>query len=123
MWSKYYQLKLSNIDNLIEDFSQLYLFGIPSALIIFSALYLPIKIPKLLVYLGDASYSIYLIHGTVLSLLIKIVLKLNQSELFSNLLGAIVLFMGTIIISCIFYSLIEKNLLKLLNKSYKKSLK
>ena len=116
LWSNYYQIKLSNDDNLTEDFNQLHLFGIPSALIIFSVLYLPIKVPKLLVYIGDASYSIYLIHGTVLSLLIKIVQKLNQSELFSNLIGAIALFMGTLIICCCFYSLIEKNLLRLLNR-------
>ncbi len=118
MWTRYYQFKLSTANILTDDIKQLYFFGIPAGLIIFSVLYLPITVPKLLVYLGDASYSIYLIHGTVLSILIKLVQISHQSEIFSSLGGSIILFLGTILISCCFYSLVEKNLLKLLNKIY-----
>jgi peptidoglycan/LPS O-acetylase OafA/YrhL len=118
MWTLFFNFRISDSNAFTGKIDRLYLFGIPAALIIFSVLYIPIKVPKLLVYLGDASYSIYLIHGTVLSLLIKLLLKLNLSELFNNFGGAIVLFTTTTLISCLFYSLIEKNLLKRLNRSY-----
>jgi exopolysaccharide production protein ExoZ len=103
-----------------SDMDRIYLFGIPSAFLIFGALNLPVAVPRLLVYLGDASYSLYLVHGTVLSFLIKIVLTLNQGTLFGSFAGAITLFVCTVIISCSFYSVIEKNLLQFLRKALKK---
>ena len=109
-------LVLFNIAPMIEkemnELSRVYLFGIPAALTIFGSLYLQLNIPRLLTYLGDASYSLYLLHGTVLSLLIKILDKLNLSLFFSNFYGAVSLFICTIIISSCFYSLVEKNLQK-----------
>ncbi len=115
MWSIFYQLRISNPDAFTGDMARVYLFGIPAAFLIFGALYLPVGIPWLLVYLGDASYSLYLVHGTVLSLLIKLVVKFNYEALFGSVAGAITLFIGTLFISCCFYSVVEKNLLKFLN--------
>ena len=100
------------IEKEMNELSRVYLFGIPAALTIFGSLYLQLNIPRLLTYLGDASYSLYLLHGTVLSLLIKILDKLNLSLFFSNFYGAVSLFICTIIISSCFYSLVEKNLQK-----------
>ncbi|UOA08554.1 acyltransferase [Methylobacter sp. S3L5C] len=116
MWSIFYQLKSSNAEAFTDDMARVYLFGIPASLLIFGALYLPMAVPGLLVYLGDASYSLYLVHGTVLSILIKIVLKSNYGTLFANFSGAIILFISTLAISCCFYSLVEKNLLIYLNR-------
>ena len=119
MWSIFYQIKSSDPSSFSGDIYTVYLFGIPAAFLIFGALYLPVAVPGLLVYLGDASYSLYLVHGTVLSLLIKVVTKFNHEAIFGTFLGAIALFIGTLFISCCFYSLVEKNLLKFLNHSRK----
>lgn len=119
MWVIFYQLKTLDVSIFSGDMARVYLFGIPSAILIFGALYLPSAVPQLLVYLGDASYSLYLIHGTVLSSLIKVVIKLNISSLFDNFSGATVLFIGTLIISCLFYSAVERPLLKFLNNPAK----
>jgi len=115
MWVIFYQLKTSDASVFSGDMARVYLFGIPSAILIFGALYLPSAVPQLLVYLGDASYSLYLIHGTVLSGLIKVVIKLNLGDFFDNFAGATILFISTIIISCCFYSAVERPLLKFLN--------
>ncbi|MCX7085678.1 MAG: acyltransferase [Methylococcales bacterium] len=116
-WLFYYQLKLDSSDLLDSDISRVYLFGLPAAVLIFGSLYLKNNVPKWLVYLGDASYSLYLVHGTVLSILIKIIIKFNLSSQFINFYGALSLFVTTLILSCCFYSFIEKNLIKLI-KSY-----
>ena len=120
-WSIYYHYKiiLPNTTVFNGDMARVYLFGIPAAFLILGATYLKVTVPRVLVYLGDASYSIYLVHGTVLSILIKFVNKFNQSDIFANFSGAIFLFLTTLVICCCFYSLIEKNLLKFINKSLK----
>ena len=116
MWAIFYHYKTSDVSFFTGEMTRVYLFGIPAALLIFGALYLPVTVSGLLVYLGDASYSLYLVHGTILSMLIKIVIKFNYETLFSSFFGAIALFIGTLFISCCFYSLVEKNLLQLLNR-------
>ena len=116
-WLFYYQLNLNHSNLLSNDISRVYLFGLPATVLIFGSLYLKNNVPKWLVYLGDASYSLYLVHGTVLSILIKIIIKFNLSSQFINFYGALSLFVTTLILSCCFYSFIEKNLIKLI-KSY-----
>lgn len=96
--------------------SRVYLFGIPATLLIFGSLYLRTAVPRVLVYLGDASYSLYLIHGTVLAILLKLVLKFNLGGIFGNLAGALVLFTATVVASAVFYSVVEKPLLKILSQ-------
>jgi len=118
MWIIFYKLKISDPSTFSGDMHTVYLFGIPAAFLIFGALYLNVAVPRLLVYLGDASYSLYLVHGTALSILIKIVTHFNQVLLFSSFWGAIALFISTLIISCCFYSLVEKKLLMFLNQMF-----
>lgn len=64
------------------------IFGIPSALIVIAAVGLESKtVPSLimqwLIYLGDASYSIYLVHRTIFAILDKILkgMKLNSDAI------------------------------------------
>ena len=118
MWSIYYQTKLSDSSAFAGDMYTVYLFGMPATFLIFGALYLSTTVPRLFVYLGDASYSIYLVHGTVLSILIKIVIKLNIAAFFGSFTGAIILFIATLLISCYFYSAVEKKLLNFLNSTF-----
>ena len=114
-WLVYYQFKINQSNLLNEDISRVFLFGIPSTLLIYGSLHSKINVPKWIVYLGDASYSLYLVHGTILSILIKILIKLDLAPHFNNFLGALSLFIYTLILSCCFYSLVEKKLLNFLN--------
>lgn len=65
--------------NTISQAKTVLFFGIPSALGIYGAAFLNPRVPKIGVYLGDASYSIYLFHVLFLSMLMKAagVLKLS----------------------------------------------
>ncbi|OAI04486.1 acyltransferase family protein [Methylomonas methanica] len=114
-WAYYYYLKLADSTVFEGEMARVYLFGVPAAILIFGALHISASVPRVLVYLGDASYSLYLLHGTVLSMLIKLVIKLNCGAIFSNFSGAVFLFVCTVLISCCFYSLVERNLLRFLN--------
>tara|TARA_R110002074_G_C12555300_1_gene667055 strand:+ start:8311 stop:9402 length:1092 start_codon:yes stop_codon:yes gene_type:complete len=59
-------------------------FGVSSALIIWSAVCIEnqvsIRVPRLFIVLGDASYSIYLIHFLALSLYAKILFRIDGED-------------------------------------------
>ncbi|MDD4914429.1 MAG: acyltransferase [Methylococcales bacterium] len=118
MWGLYYQNKTSIGDAFFDEMARVYYFGIPAACLIFGALYLSGAVPRVLVFLGDASYSLYLIHGTILSLLLKLVFKFNLQDSFAGFAGALALFAGTLLISGLFYRLLEKRLLGRLNRLF-----
>ncbi|MBD2345353.1 acyltransferase family protein [Anabaena subtropica] len=92
-------------------------FGIPSTFLVLGCASWEnrnnIQIPNWLVYIGDASYSIYLVHGFIINNLTKIVLKIypaiTQDILSLNILGFLLVFVATFI-GCIFYTYIEKPL-------------
>lgn len=93
------------------DLSRVVFFGLPASLIIMGTLHSSYKVPNTFIYLGDASYSIYLVHASVISILIKCLTLLGWGHMFSGFLGAIILIASTLIISCLFYSLVERRLL------------
>ncbi|WP_339266750.1 acyltransferase [Paenibacillus sp. FSL R5-0470] len=99
-------------------------YGIPSFLLIYGMVSYEvlkkIRIPKVFVFLGDASYSIYLIHYPLLSVLNKIFLKLNIYTTLGYLAATLLVILLTIIISCVFHTIIEKPLLNVLNRHVKK---
>jgi peptidoglycan/LPS O-acetylase OafA/YrhL len=111
-----FQLRTAGLEQYNDDMFRVGFFGVPAAILIFGVLYIPAVIPKLFVLFGDASYSLYLLHGSVLSVLLKIILMLNFATMFGNPAGAIFLFAVTLFVSCLFYSLVEKNLLVFLNQ-------
>jgi len=92
-------------------------FGFPAACLVYGLLGSKIPIPPYFVSLGNASYSLYLLHASVLSLLIKFVLLTRTSFLFSSFGGSLILFAATIAIASAFYLLIEKPLIRWLNKA------
>lgn len=104
----------------LVDLHRVIAFGIPSAFIIYGAVALEQKhniiIPKSLKYLGDASYSIYLTHYALLSAVNKVFVGLNLFNLLGNTLAITFIVLITVLSGCIFHSLIEKPLLKLLRK-------
>ncbi|MEH7107501.1 acyltransferase family protein, partial [Bacillus sp. JJ1764] len=108
-----------NKNNNFIDFHRVIEYGLPFVLIIYGLVSYEIekssKPPKLLVYFGDASYSIYLIHYPMLSVVNKIFLSANLYSTMGSVLGASVMIVITIIVGCVFHTVIEKPLLKFLN--------
>ena len=95
-------------------------YGIPSAIIIMSGAALEmtkaVMIPQFLLLLGNASYSIYLIHGFVINNLTKITIKLGIINFFTQnpLLFSVFAIMNACIavtVGCIIYHYVEKPLL------------
>lgn len=96
------------------------LFGFPSFLVILALVKMEIndtiQVKKIFLYLGDASYSIYLIHLPLVAAFYKIIAKLGINNslllaLLNWLLFAAVCFIGIII-----FLKIEKPLIKKLNQ-------
>jgi exopolysaccharide production protein ExoZ len=111
--------------NILPGFyNRVLLFGAPSFVIILALavyeLHYKVSVPKPLITLGDASYSIYLFHLPVLVACYKILgrLKIRQHTLlllFSCLIVITVTYLGIII-----YQKIEKPLIKKLNRIFLK---
>ncbi|WP_391120075.1 acyltransferase family protein [Psychrobacillus sp. L3] len=105
-------LELISLDRIIA-------YGLPFTLVIIGAASIAyqedVKTPKLLKYLGDASYSIYLIHLLFLNALIKIFGILKLPETIGYFLTMNLINLLTIIMSCVFYQLVEKPLLSGIN--------
>jgi exopolysaccharide production protein ExoZ len=85
-------------------------WGIPSALIIIGCVSYEldknVKIPKIIKYFGDASYSIYLIHGFAL-LAGHYVFKYLDLYRYGSL-SFLILAIFSLFCGCIFHSIIEK---------------
>jgi exopolysaccharide production protein ExoZ len=93
------------------------LYGIPSFLIVFSSslieLASPVSIPWLLLYLGDASYSIYLTNEIFIRVLIDIVTVCKVKTIVGSSLTLTIVVSLTILLGCLFYSFVERPVLKL----------
>lgn len=75
-----------------------------------------LRIPKFLNFLGDASYSIYLVHVPILSLALKICMRLNALRFVSVEVIYFVAFTGAIAGACLAHILIERPLLHFLRR-------
>lgn len=113
-----YTLSAINYYHKIFNISHVVTFGIPSVLLLLGFAYLEvtknIQVPKLLVYLGDSSYSIYLAHGFAINNISKVVQKIypNITEnIFLLSITGIVTALLSIIFGCLVFSLIEKPLI------------
>ena len=95
------------------------LFGFPSFLIILALvkmeLHDTIRVKKILLYLGDASYAIYLIHLPLVVAFYKVITKLEIQNKYLLLLLNCLLFCAICFIGIISYLKIEKPLIKKLN--------
>jgi exopolysaccharide production protein ExoZ len=90
--------------------------GIPSMIIVLGSAALEsvedLRLPRWFTYLGDASFSIYLIHGSVINNTIQLLLKLDQMPLLNHLAFRLLLIIAAIGSGCLMHELIEKRLLK-----------
>lgn len=72
--------------------------------------------PLWLVFIGDASYTLYLLHESVSGLLLKVSMRLRLHQVLGPelLYGAVIV--GTVALCCLAYVLLERPLLNLLRK-------
>lgn len=103
------------------EFERITTFAVPAAMLIIAATSIDLKdspkIPDLLIFLGDASYSIFLIHGPLISASTKIVQKANLGKYFDGFFAPALLALFSVVFGCIFYSLIEKPLTVFMRKN------
>ncbi|MBE9095136.1 acyltransferase [Tychonema sp. LEGE 07203] len=102
-------------------FGRIHTFGVLAAMLIIAATSIDLKdspkIPYLLIFLGDASYSIYLTHLPVITASTKILQKANLGKYFDGFFAPALLALFAVVFGCIFYSFIEKPLTIYLRKN------
>jgi len=109
--------------------SPVFNFGIPLTLVVLGSVSVElnnfVKVPKILLIIGNASYSIYLLHGFFINNITKVFRtlfsKLNLSTLYDNtvainIFGAITVFLS-VFCGVIVYFYLEKPLLKYLRRN------
>ena len=74
----------------------------------------PLRVPRSLTFLGDASFSIYLVHGTVLPVAAKGMLFLNMSSVLSPLMSLFILVGLGVLAGSLAHIYIERPLLRAL---------
>jgi len=103
------------------EFDRIKTFAVLAALLIIAASSIDLKdsprIPALFIFLGDASYSIFLLHSPVISASTKIVQKANLGKYFDGFFAPALVALFAVVLGCIFYSLIEKPLTVYLRKN------
>ena len=77
---------------------------------------------NLFINLGDASYSLYLIHLPIVAAFFKILAKLNIENTFILYGLSIGLFVGLCVLGIFIYNKIEKPLIHRLNKALQNSI-
>jgi exopolysaccharide production protein ExoZ len=104
-----------------ETFSSVLAFGFSSICLIIGAASLErqkvVNIPRFLVFLGDASYSIYLIHIPLVPVLIKVCINTRILE-YSRFISATLTWVVLVLLGCLFHKYIEKPLHSVLRKKF-----
>jgi peptidoglycan/LPS O-acetylase OafA/YrhL len=102
-------------------------WGVPAALLIFGAVVddgkAKIRPNRILNFIGDASYSIYLTHVPFIYFFMTIFNKLNLFKLFGYFTAVTLCIVLTLMGGCIFYQIIEKPVLKLARRMVRKDQK
>ena len=76
--------------------------------------------PKIFILLGDASFAIYLVHPYIIQFFYKI-LKINDSNIISNLLVSALSVALTLLVSILIYKYLEKPINIKIKKLFKTS--
>lgn len=105
------------LDNALPDkWHRVLVFGLPSALMVYGAVASEfsgtLRFPKWLISVGDASYSIYLSHVLVLSLIGRIWYHLGQNGLYDNVLVMASMLLFVVLYGHLSYLYIEKPMIR-----------
>lgn len=124
-----YLLSSINYHTHFVPWSSVLMFGVPFTLLTIGAvdmeMHYEFNIPYILIFLGDASYSIYLIHGFVINNLTKTAIKLEivdfliQNPLLFSLF-AILNAVTAVIVGCAMYLYLEKPLMSIMRRRFAK---
>lgn len=121
----FYALAAINYYYEITNISSVIAFGIPSALLVLGAASLEmrktVKVSYFLIFVGNASYSIYMMHGFFINNLTKILARLGPEFTHNSMLlsmAGLVIVAITLCLGCIFFYFIEKPLLSTLKPKF-----
>jgi exopolysaccharide production protein ExoZ len=96
------------------------IWGVPSTIIIFSLIAInlskQLNLNKLFIFVGDASYSIYLTHFLALSFISKVFIKFHVNEVLGIFITGVITIVLCMIIGCLYYKIIERPLLRFFRK-------
>jgi exopolysaccharide production protein ExoZ len=125
-----YTLSAINTYYRIMPISSVIAYGIPSTLLVIGAVSTEmtrtVNFPALFILFGDASYSIYLIHGFVMNNITRIAMKFNLIDFLSSntlffSLFALFNAVCAVIVGCLMFLYLEKPLLLLMKPKFAKS--
>ena len=105
-----------NPNSKLVDYDRVLIWGLPATLIVIGATYSKQVKNKFILYLGDASYSIYLLQMLTIPGFYKIITHLNIN--IDNTFLSIICLLSSITFGCLFYSYVEKKLKLVKNKKY-----
>ena len=98
-----------------EDWIRILIFGLPAGLVLTSLVCIEKmhgwRMPKILIIIGDASYSIYLSHILVMSALGRIWNAFHFGGYYNNLVALPLIFVGSILTGWVSYIILEKPIL------------
>ena len=83
---------------LLENFSNVIRFGISSGLIIYGSISLPNVKQKVFIFLGKISYTTYLVHGFMISLIYQFIKRIDNLSLFYtnvSIIASLIISLGT----------------------------
>ncbi|MGL5063723.1 MAG: acyltransferase family protein [Microcoleus sp.] len=105
----------------VTEFDRIITFAGLAAILIVGATAIDLKdapkMPYLLIFLGDASYSIFLTHGPLVSAMTKVVQKANLGRYFDGFFAPALVALIAVVAGCLFYSFVEKPLTVYLRKN------
>ncbi len=116
----FFEFKIT-IGQLVRDYEYLHLLLAPAfSFLVLGAVGIEqnvdMKFNKIWLYLGNASYSIYLVHSAVISVLVIVGKKLSLDTIFPTNLIYLSIFIFSVVAGCIAYSFVESPLLRLLRR-------
>lgn len=98
------------------------LFGLPFSILVLGGVLLErqgkLALPRSLVLIGDASYSIYLVHNPLVSLTSRLVARLHGFASWG--LGMLVGIVFSVFIGLLYHRFVEKPLIYMLRKQFKR---
>lgn len=99
-------------------------YGLPAAMLVLGSVWLEqerrVGVPQALKFLGDASYSLYLLHLPLLSLTVKLVQELRVGDWVGAHGAMILCLILTLVGGLVFHVRVERPMLKALNQLIRK---